>query len=563
MFRFVCCQDRINLDFKMAVPIKRLEWEGLCIVVNFTQTKLTILMKNLKEEINIEDNLKHSNESLKISKDGNFVIGQDQDNFQGGFNAAESFSGLITDMFLTGQFLDSDFIKNYLNCQVFYPKASLVNFKNINDTFDIFEDTKIIEVESNTTCNEDEMNLVFLPDGTTFSIAENFCQTLKGTLPVPSNEKQNELFYQSSDRCRKLGFLKAWIGIKSNITGDFEPYHHYTKEHLNFSSWRHPLKRSEVLSCGAAFFGLDLKEFNANGWYFSNCHISLCTACSFREKPALRTRGICEDSYFDRNFIVHGYFNNKIFFVGEYFSTIRWSIRSDKNGSQKGFWLLEVGGRNNSFAEMVMVSEFDYPMGVNTWKSVGSSCITNEDGRLELLLTTCDEDMFTCRDGSCVSMEKRCDLQVDCKDESDELRCFIAQKPKGYDSGKPPPRGDPNDPVMVEATLHIYSFHKIDLVNDHITLEVMYRRKWFDSNLILKNIKEDTTHNLFDLEETDLWYPNTKIIGEDNCTGEIKVLDKLSWVERNSNPLKDDEQNVLKGIYLYILQFFLTKGYNA
>ena len=534
----------------MAVPLKRLEWEGLCVAVNLTQTKTIVFRKNLREEFNIEDNLKESNEPLKILKGGNFIIGQEQDSFQGGFNSGESYSGLITDFFLSGQFFDSDIINKYINCDIFYPEVSLINFMNIKDTFDIFEDTKFVEVDSSEVCNEDEMNLIFLPDATNFFAAEDFCRTLNGTLPVPINKKQNEFFYNSSDICIKSGFLRAWIGIVSNNTEDIEPYNQYTKEHLNFSSWSHPLQRSFDLTCGNAFVGLDLNVFNVNGWYLTNCHAIFCASCSFSKTPVLRARGICKDSYFDRIFILHGYFNSKMFFVGEYFSTIRWSIKFDKNGNERKFWLLEVGGRNNSFAEMDMVSEFDYPMGVNTWKSVGSNCKTDEDGRIELLLTTCDDDMYTCGDGSCVPMEKRCDLEVDCKDESDEVQCTIAQKPKGYDSGKPPPRIDPNIPVMVEVLLFFYSFHKIDLVNDHITLEIMYGRRWFDSNLMLKNLKKDTTHNLFDIEELDLWYPNTKIVGEDNCTGEIKVLDKLSWVERNSKPLKDDEQNVFKGIFL-------------
>ena len=517
---------------------------------------MVIFMRGLRTVIELADHQSNSNKPLKISKGGNLVIGQEQNSFKGGFKKDNSYTGLLADLFLSAEVLDFNFINAYLLCDVFYPEVSIINFTNIIDTFDVYEDTEILELESSEICEKDEMNLVFLDENAKFHIAEEFCSSLNGTIPVPLDKRQNEYFYRNSDRCRKLGFIKAWIGIKgNNSTGNIEPYHHFTKENLNFSTWKVPLIPLDNINCGIALLGTELSEFNVDGWSFDFCDSSLCTSCSFTDQTILRARGICEDSNFDRNFIVHGYFNDKMFFSGEYLSTIRWSIIKDNTDNQKGFWLLEVNGRNNTFAKMDMVSEFDYPIGVHTWKAIGSNCKTDENGRIELLFTACDHDMFTCGDGSCVPMEKRCDLKIDCKDESDELQCFIVKKPKGYDSTKPPPRIDPNIPIMVEATLFIYSFHKIDLVNDHVTVEIMFKRKWFDSKVILKNLKKNKSHNMFDFEAFDIWHPNIKIMGEDNCTGEVQLLDKKSWAERNSNPIKDDGQNVLKGNFSYLVSF--------
>ena len=553
-----CCKGHITQKFKMS--FKRLAWIALCFVVDISETNVKIFVKDSITVIDLENKQKNSKEPLKISKGGNLVIGQEQDKFRGGFNRLETISGVIVDMFLSDKILDQAFINDYLNCKVLYPKEYLVSFEDIRSDFDIFEDTEIIDKKTNEICLEKEMNLIFLPDSVSFSTAEEFCHAMNGTLPVPLNKKQNEFIYHNSNTCKKMGLLKTWIGIKSNRDGDTEPYHYLSKKHLNFSSWEKPLIRVNDVNCALAFLGQDLNRFNINGWHLTSCEDSLCMSCSFTDQAVLRTRGICEESNFDRSFIVHGYFNDKMFFSGEYSSTIRWEMKLDKNDNERGFWLLEVGGKNNTFAEMDMVSEFDYPIGIHTWKSVGGNCKTDEDGRMQLLLTACDEDMFTCGDGSCIHMEKRCDLQVDCKDESDELQCFIVKTPIGYDSGKPPPRLDPSFPVMVEATMFIYSFHKIDLINDHITLEIMYKRRWFDSNLMFKNLKKDKSHNMFDLSAIDIWYPNTKIIGEDNCTGETTILDKRSWAERNSNPLVDDEQNVLKGIYLICIVYYLHGG---
>ena len=41
---------------------------------------------------------------------------------------------------------------------------------------------------------------------------------------------------------------------------------------------------------------------------------------------------------------------------------------------------------------------------------------------------------FTCDDGTCVEMNQRCDLQVDCPDSSDEKNCDVLQVPSDYRS---------------------------------------------------------------------------------------------------------------------------------
>ena len=45
---------------------------------------------------------------------------------------------------------------------------------------------------------------------------------------------------------------------------------------------------------------------------------------------------------------------------------------------------------------------------------------------------------FTCNDGQCVSMEKRCDQIADCRDGSDEDACRLLSLPTGYNKVVPP-----------------------------------------------------------------------------------------------------------------------------
>lgn len=37
----------------------------------------------------------------------------------------------------------------------------------------------------------------------------------------------------------------------------------------------------------------------------------------------------------------------------------------------------------------------------------------------------CGEQKFRCLDGKCISGDKRCDIHIDCLDNSDELKCGL------------------------------------------------------------------------------------------------------------------------------------------
>ena len=50
----------------------------------------------------------------------------------------------------------------------------------------------------------------------------------------------------------------------------------------------------------------------------------------------------------------------------------------------------------------------------------------------KLKFTTCIPGQFTCNDGQCVGIEKRCDQTTHCKDQSDEENCHIIQMKSSY-----------------------------------------------------------------------------------------------------------------------------------
>lgn len=59
----------------------------------------------------------------------------------------------------------------------------------------------------------------------------------------------------------------------------------------------------------------------------------------------------------------------------------------------------------------------------------GDKCPSTE---LELLLTACSAEQYTCHDGTCIRKMQRCDLEVNCPDQSDERLCTPVVVPPDY-----------------------------------------------------------------------------------------------------------------------------------
>ena len=95
-------------------------------------------------------------------------------------------------------------------------------------------------------------------------------------------------------------------------------------------------------------------------------------------------------------------------------------------------------------------------------------CQLKDNAEHKLSLTNCIYNDgsgydFTCRDGTCVGMDKRCNLMDDCPDASDEKDCDVLFFPKDYRSELFPITSS-GDPLSVTLNVSILAFPKVILV---------------------------------------------------------------------------------------------------
>ncbi len=62
----------------------------------------------------------------------------------------------------------------------------------------------------------------------------------------------------------------------------------------------------------------------------------------------------------------------------------------------------------------------EYPFGAREWTVHGDAGTAEPVVTAELSVHACNDSEFNCREGSCISLEQKCDGRVDCPDRSGE-----------------------------------------------------------------------------------------------------------------------------------------------
>ena len=126
-----------------------------------------------------------------------------------------------------------------------------------------------------------------------------------------------------------------------------------------------------------------------------------------------------------------------------------------------------------------------------------------------LKLTGCWEEEFTCNDGQCISMEKRCDQIVDCGDESDENNCKLLVFKENYQKNIAPFTIDTEKrelrPVKVNVSTSLMNILAISEFDHTIDLKLGITLKWYENRVLYHNLKMKEALNTLTDAEVCTW----------------------------------------------------------
>merc|ERR1719445_571552 len=194
------------------------------------------------------------------------------------------------------------------------------------------------------------------------------------------------------------------------------------------------------------------------------------------------------EGFFDISYFVHGFTNGKpewrgvgkshVFFQPK---KMQWTIQSFYDYEKYATFQAD-DTRSYTF----------YPTGRTTWTvNTGICRLNNADRRLSL--TNCVKPDgttdFTCRDGTCVEINKLCDLSVDCPDRSDEKDCELLVLPDDY-RGEKFPIQNSREPIGLYMNLSILAFPDVDTLKSNYLVDFVISMRWIDPRLTYLNLKE-------------------------------------------------------------------------
>ena len=227
------------------------------------------------------------------------------------------------------------------------------------------------------------------------------------------------------------------------------------------------------------------------------------TVCQFDKPISLSLAGLCSDSPVDLIYSLVRPSEEKNRF-GTFVGTTGWVIQY--NSTLKTWTIAHYAYKDK---DLKLLDSNRRPFGKQTWLVKNDVCNKGEDSSTKLLLSSCDDDQFTCDDGTCVAIEFRCDKKPDCMDISDEKECrTVAFDEERYKPDEAAPSLKEGSKLEVTLGVMIQNILNIIEVQKIISLKFRLEQKWRDSRLQYYNLKKDEELNTLTLsEKKKIWVP--------------------------------------------------------
>jgi len=496
-----------------------------------------------------------------VRKGGLNFLGQDQDNLGGGFNDRQSWSGAVTQFNIWDFALEDYSVENAAECR-----------SDILGSVEKWQMDKWVlnDVESKTSplfelCGaaDDIKNKYFLfPDRFNYHFYKAWCFNQGGEMFVPQTD---EKYHEGMDIAESLvnrdihevclhasGSLILWAGPNDE---DEEGVwvNPYTHEEVQSAFWEAGQPNGgRLMNCARTY--IDRR------WQDSECDLRFCSLCHFPIRMNLSIRGLCAsetklmEGYYDLFYYIKGFINLKAHWRGLGKSHIYFRPRRQT-------WRLESFYDVDRYAEFFAddSNPYDYfPTGRSEWSVNEGICQMKGGVIYKMSLTNCMYNDgsgydFTCTDGTCVNMDKRCNLQDDCPDGSDERNCDILTLPSDYRS-ELFPITETGDALQVNANVTILAFPEISTLDLSFVADFVLLMRWVDPRLLFNNLRDNYDLNSLSVDlQKQLWMPVLSFPNARQAEGTVVDSGSSTIVLKLGTPLEDDiqrsiEARIYKGV---------------
>lgn len=453
-----------------------------------------------------------------------------------------------TSVNIFGRFLEDDEMKAITGCQTDMEGDYLAWSKTEWNVSGPLVDIDLIPFEE--VCAPRKAKYILFPAKVSWPIAHETCGKFGGQLWAPVSDAEHREFYNhhltipilSEGVC--TGYQAIWWGHRGKFreTGHYI-VNHYSNQTVYPEGWvngTYPFApgwkkrflevkmnqtegKDYTLEENDACFEMDMVmpyHSSAYGLTCSRTWRAYCASCVFENSTSFYVFGLCKETLLESDmFAIYQDSFGNVTYWGESDSGIVWN-RKDK------IWNWTMIGKPEVYAT-TNASLHTFMMGTHTWKLFGDTCAP-DGGEKKLTFSKCFvgntyEDLrengrqgeFTCGDGNCITMDKRCNILADCNDGSDEKDCRTLMLEDGYAKDSIPFKVDTKgavEKVEVNVSVDVTDVLEISEVQSKFSTKYVLILQWKDPRLNFENLKENSNLNSLTSEEkTKIWVPTVTL----------------------------------------------------
>ena len=436
------------------------------------------------------------------------------------------YTGNLTGLSLWSRVFTTENVISLYSCNQDHDPPDIINWEDME--LNILPTTKkveLLEIETEKEpCEEKNKILYFIPSMLSGmnnkKEATRKCNALGGEMDSFTNKKDIEKVKYEENGCFDIWvpvFRRGneWVDNKDNV--------------VKYLPWteNHPEKHSCVV-------------LYKNEYWTAPCDYQTCFYCQLKSFRLFRLRGACKNMVNESQKInvddeyVFRVVNEKPVWMGMRNTIIKWNEIDTK-------WELCNIRKEECYARLGLGE--NYPAGKHFWNfSPGITCMgPGNTDELEWILSQCEDNEFTCSDGTCLDIHKKCNFVNDCFDSSDEMMCdILSMKHYGdnYNSGMADITFGVNDdiiPATVNISMDLEKIREINEIDMKFSAKFNLYLDWFDTRLTWMHLLKNKSLNILSDDEISIiWTPllvfknteNEEMTKTDNKS--MILIDRLS-----------------------------------